>query len=101
MPIVPLMMVELGKRRLGKQNAGQIANRDHVIQHRDGGIDLHADFFYLDHASDARPESVRFSQVSSMGQQFPAAFRSFDASFPRIRKGIANSCPIIKVTYSK
>lgn len=40
MPIVPLMMVELGKCRLGKQNGGQIANWDYVIQHRDGGIDL-------------------------------------------------------------
>jgi hypothetical protein len=40
MPIVALMMVELGKYRLGKQYSGPIANWDYVIQHRGGGTDL-------------------------------------------------------------
>src|SRR6266851_1046921 len=45
-----------------------------------------------------KPRSA--AQVSSTGQQFSADSRSFAASFPRIRKGIASSCPIVKITYS-
>src|ERR1039458_10816552 len=40
------------------------------------------------------------THVSSTGQQLPASFRSLSASFARIRKGIANSCPIVNITYS-
>ena len=38
--------------------------------------------------------------VSSTGQQFLADSCTFAASFLRIRKGIASSCPNVKVTYS-
>src|ERR1035437_2214912 len=40
------------------------------------------------------------AHVSSTGQQLPASFRSLSASFARIRKGIPNSCPSVKITYS-
>ena len=40
------------------------------------------------------------THVSSTGQLFPASFRSLSANFVRIRKGIANSCPSVKITFS-
>src|ERR1019366_10476720 len=43
---------------------------------------------------------TRLSHVSSIGQLVPADSRSFAPSFSRIRKEIANSCPIVKITYS-
>src|SRR5580693_535017 len=38
--------------------------------------------------------------MSSMGQAFPADSLSFAASIARIRRGIARSGPMVKITYS-
>src|SRR5260370_8389553 len=48
-----------------------------------------------------RDDIILPCQVSSTGQRFPAMFRSFSASLLRIRSGIDNSRPRVKITYSK
>src|ERR1039458_2973456 len=72
-----------------------------VFRLRDNCVGL---FIFSEHSSPPNTTSVaQFglgAHVSSTGQQFPADSRNFAASFARIRKGIANSCPIVNITYS-